>query len=113
MGSIGVEIVDICLEDSEQMVVIADEQMVQALAAHRTDEPFTDGIGARRTKRGLDDFNLGPSGDRSEMLPILLVVIANKVFWALTEWRGFPQSLGYPSVGRMARHTEMYHPPRT
>jgi hypothetical protein len=112
MGSASVEIRDICREHGEQMVVIPDEQMVQALTAERTDEPLTDCIGTRRTERGFNDLNPAASSHRGKMLPILLVVVSDEVLGATTKRRGFTLLLGNPGIGRVARYAQMNHPPR-
>ena len=50
MWSILIVVLDISFHHLEQMFLIKNEQVIQTLAAHGTDEAFTHGVGFGRTK---------------------------------------------------------------
>src|SRR5690349_10478807 len=99
MGSTGIEILNIGFQDAEQVAFIADQQMIQTLAANAADKSFTYRVRARSTKRRFNDINLGASGHCGKMLTIFLVIIAHQMLGTLPEWGGFSQLLSHPFVG--------------
>ena len=72
MGATSIEILDVGFQQAVQMAFIADEQMIQTLAANAADKAFTNRVGARGTKRCFDDLNLGTSDDGGKVLTIFL-----------------------------------------
>src|SRR5258706_11243113 len=113
MGSTSIEILDIGLQQAKQMAFIADEQMIQTLAANATDKSFTDRVGARGTKRCFDDVNLGTSGYCGKVLTVFLVIIADQRLGTLPERGGFAQLLSHPFVRRVTSHADVDDPART
>src|SRR5947209_7527360 len=112
MGATSIEILDVGFQQAEQMAFIADEQMIQTLAANAADKSFTNRVGARGTKRCFDDLNLGTSGHRGKVRTVFLVVIADQVLGTLSEWGGFSQLLSHPFVGGVPGHADVDDPAR-
>src|SRR3954447_3926285 len=112
MGSTGIEILDVDLQQAKQMAFIADEQMVQTLAANAADKAFTNRVGARGTIRCFDDLNLRASSDGGKMLTVFLVIITDQMLGTLPERGGFTQLLSDPFVGGVTGHADVDHPAR-
>jgi hypothetical protein len=58
MGSGVIEVGHIGLEDAGELLLVHDEQMVEALAAYAPQEPLTVSIGAWGVERGLQHLNV-------------------------------------------------------
>ena len=60
------------------VMLVDDEDPVQQLAAQAADEPFGDGVRARRLDRRRDDLYAGGSNDGVEDAAELAVVVAEE-----------------------------------
>jgi hypothetical protein len=71
---VGAELV----EDLLQVVLTADEKVVEAFASNRADEPLDVGVGLGRPDGRADDSNAGTIGDIVEDGAELRVVVAQE-----------------------------------
>jgi hypothetical protein len=113
MRSILIVVLDISFHHPEQMLFIKDEKVIQTLAAHGTDEPFTNGISFGRTNRRPHDIDRGSLGNRGKMLPIFPVVVPDEILGSLLKWRRFAKLLSNPSIGWMTGNAQMDNASRT
>jgi len=46
------------MEDALELLLMQDEQVIEALTPHTSEEAFTDGIGTRGVIRGFENLNV-------------------------------------------------------
>ena len=77
MRSCLVEVLHIGIEHPLQLLLLQDEQVVQAFFADAPQEPFTDGIGAFRVNRRFKDLDTARFRHTSKARPKLAIVITD------------------------------------
>ena len=75
MRSILVVVGDELGEDRPEVLLVEDDQVVEALAAERPDHPFRDSIRFRRPNRGADGVDADASGALAEVAAIDRIAI--------------------------------------
>src|SRR5712692_584603 len=113
MWSHSIEIRDIGTQDTMQLLLMDDQEMIQALSSHTPQEAFTDRIGSRRVIGRFEHLDATRCCDSSETKPELAIIIANKVLWRLSIRSRFPKLLCGPGVGRTSGHAHMNDFPRS
>src|SRR5258708_22902670 len=96
MGPGIVEITNVCGKDPEQVVLVEDDHVIEALAAYATEEPLAVRVHVGRAYRGLDDANSDGFSCALEVRAELIIPIANEESRALSESCGIPESLRPP-----------------
>lgn len=111
MRSSTVKVFYIGIEDALELLLLEDQQMVQAFLSHTSQEALADRIGTWGLNRRLEQ--LDATGDRhtSKASPKLTVVISYQVLWRLPIRSRFPELLGHPSIGRRSCHPHVKHLP--
>jgi len=104
-----VEVVHIRVEHAVELLLMQDEQMIEALTPYTAEESLTDGIRARGGIWGFKNLNVTRLRNPSEAHPKLAVVITDEVLRPRTIGGGFPQLLCSPSVSGIACHADMDH----
>jgi hypothetical protein len=112
MGSCLIEILDVGTQDTMQLFLMEDEQVIQALSPDTPQKAFTDRIGARCMRGGCEYLDVARCCNTSETGPKLALVITNELLRRVSIRSRLPQLLCGPSVGRRVRHTDMDHFPR-
>ncbi|HSH77073.1 MAG TPA: hypothetical protein VLA19_00915 [Herpetosiphonaceae bacterium] len=112
VGPLPVEVRHVFVENTPQVALAQDDDMVQALAPDAAEEPLTGGVLSRGPIGGPQLGDATRRRDPGEGLAILAVVIADQVARALVERGGLPQLLRDPGVGRVARHAHVHHAAR-
>ena len=99
MRTRGVEVRDLLLEDMWQMASAQEKQVIQALAPHAPQEPFTRRVlpGPAICRAQLRDADGGDAA--GEGRPVLAVVVPEQVSRALPDARRLTELLGHPGVG--------------
>ena len=105
-----VEIVHIGVEHSVELLLLQDEQMIEALAPHAPQKALADGIGSGSVIRGVENLNRTHCGHTSETGPKFPIVITDQMLRHLPKWRGFAQLLRHPGIGRRPCGADMDHP---
>ena len=95
-----------------KMPLAEDNNVVEALSAHRAKRAFTDRIQAGRARRDLHDRDPRSLGNGSERPAELAVVITNQIRRGLSERRCLSKLLGGARVGGMPGHIEVHDFPR-
>jgi hypothetical protein len=79
MRSSSVEVVHICVEHALELLLMEDEQMIEALTSHAAEEALTDGIGPRGVIRCFENLNVTRSSKPLETHPKFAIVITDEV----------------------------------
>ena len=109
MGPGSVEVVQIRVEHALELLLIQDEQMIEALTSHTAKESLTDGIGARSVKRSFENLDATGLGNPREGHPKLAIVITDKILRPHTKGGGFPKLLCCPSIGGRSCDADVDH----
>jgi len=107
-----VTVVDIFLQDVRDRALTDEEQMIQARAADRTEEPFAHGIGIRRANGCFEGLDVGASGHPGESRTILAVVVSDQVFGSVAKRCCLAQVLSNPGISWGSGHADMNHASR-
>ena len=91
------------------LLLMQDEQVIEALTSHTAQEALTDGSGARSVIRGCEHLDATRLGNPSEAHIKLALMIPDEVFRTSTKGGGFPKRFGRPSVGGRACHADVHH----
>jgi len=86
-----------------------DEQMVEALTSHTTQEALTDGIGTRGLIRRFENLDATCLGNPREGHAKLAIIITDEILRALAIRGSFPKLLSGPRVGGRSRDTHVDH----
>jgi len=92
-----------------ELLLMQDEQMIEALTPYTAEKPLTDGIRARGVIRSFENLNVTRLRNPSETHPKLAVVITNEVLRPHAKSGGFSKLLGSPSVSRISCHANVDH----
>jgi hypothetical protein len=107
MGSRSIEVGHIRLEDPRELLLMQDEQVIQTLAAHTPQKPFTARVGSRSPVGCPQELDPGPARHPPKERTELGVVVTDQEARRLPKGRRFSQLLGNPGIGRMASHPDM------
>jgi len=91
MWSCLVEGGDIRIEDAVELLLMQDEQMIEALSPDTAQEALTDGIGAGSVIGGSEDFNVARCCDSGERGSKFVIVIPDEVLRSRAKGSGFPK----------------------
>jgi len=80
MWSGSIEVLDIGVEDTVELFLMQDEQMIEAFTSYTPQEAFTDGIGSRGVIRRFENLDSTRSRNTGEVHPKLAIVLPKKVF---------------------------------
>src|SRR5215469_1493629 len=108
-----IEVLDIGTQDTMQLLLLQDEQVIETLAPntpqHTAQKAFTDGIGPWRVIGRFQDLDAAGLGNSRESHPKLAIVISDEILWPHTKGRGEASLLGSPRVSGRACHTDVEH----
>src|ERR1700730_1795384 len=104
-----VEVLGIGVEYSVELLLLEDEQMIEALAAHTPKKAFTDGIRSRGVIGCFENLDAARCCNTGEVHPKLAIVILKKVVRPLAIGGGFSQLLRDPGVVRRSCDAHMDH----
>ncbi len=103
---------DIFPDDVLSMPFAEDQDMVQAFAPDRTEEPLTQRIGFRRLEGGVEQFRVDAGNGAFKQHAIFVVIIANQEAGPAPETRCLTDLLSHPSITRSTRDGEVNHASR-
>ena len=110
MGSCPIEVGDIGIEHALELLLIQDQQVVQAFLSDAPQKAFANGIGSGSVTRGLEKLDATGRCHSAETGSILAVVITDQILGCLPIRGRFPELLRYPGVGRSSCHDDMDPP---
>jgi len=107
-----VEVGHIGIEHALELLLLQDEQMIEALTSHTSQEAFTDGIGSRGVIGRFENLDATGLGNSCKAHAKLAIIVPNEILRPHAISSGLPKLLGGPSVGGRARHAEVDHSTR-
>ncbi len=107
-----IEVLDISTQDTLQLLLLEDEQVIQTLASHTAQKAFTDGIGSRGVIRRFENLDTAGCGHARETGSKLAITITDEIPRSLSKGSRFPQLLCCPGIGRRASDAHMDDSPR-
>lgn len=112
MWSCFIEILDIGMQDTMQLLLIEDQHVVKTLSSHTQEELFTDGIGSWCAKGRFENFDAACGCNASETGSKLAIIITDEVLRRVSIGSLLSQLLCGPRVGRKPCHTHVDHSAR-
>ncbi len=100
MRSSSIEVLDIGMQDTMQLLLQEDEKVIETLSTHAAQKPFTDRIGSWWVVRRGEHLDAAGCGYASETGSKFAITIANEIVRRLSIGSRLPQLLGGPGVGR-------------
>ncbi len=112
MRSCPIEVGYIPIEHALQLLLIEDQQVVEAFLSYTPQEAFADRIGSGSVIGRVENLNSTCCRHTSEAGPIFAVVITNQILRSLSIRGGFSKLLCHPGIGRGSSNSDMDHPSR-
>jgi hypothetical protein len=97
---------DIGLEETMELFLLQDQEMIQAFWPDASQKAFTDGIGSWRRPGCLKRGDPTCCCHWCKMWLEFAISIPDQVFWGLPIRRGLPQLLPNPGIGGRAGHID-------
>ena len=102
-----IEVLDIGMKDTVQLLLVKDEQVIETRATHTQEKAFTDGIGPWCMVGRLQDLDAAGCGHARKTRSKFAITIANEILWSLSIRGCLSQLLRGPGIGRRARDLHM------
>ncbi len=96
MGSCLIEVGDIAIDHALELLLVEDEEVVQAFLPHTSGEAFTDSIGSWGMNRRFEDLDRARFRYPSKARPELAIVITNQILRRLPIRGRFPKRYAPP-----------------
>ena len=96
MRSCLVEVRHIRIEDPLELLLLKDQQVVEAFLPHAPQEAFTDRIGSGSVIRSLENLDITRCRHPSKTWSKFAIVITNQILRCLPIRRGFPERYAPP-----------------
>jgi hypothetical protein len=102
-----IEVLNVGMKDTVQLLLVKDEQVIQTLSPHTAQKALTDGIGSWRVRRCFQYLNAAGCGHARETGSKLAITIPNEILRRLSKRSCFPQLLCSPGIGRRSSDPHM------
>jgi hypothetical protein len=103
---------DVGVEHPVELLLLQDEQLVEALPSHTPQKALADGIGSRGVIRRCEPLAATRQRNPREVHPERAIVITDEVCGSLSKCRGFSKLLCSPNVTETACDADMDHSAR-
>ena len=107
-----IEVHDVGFEKAVQLLLLEDQEMIQAFSSHAPQKAFAHGICLGRPIGRAKDFDVTRRGHARKTRPECAVIIPDQIFWRISIWSCFSQLLRHPGIGRRSCHMHVNHLPR-
>src|SRR5258708_39030427 len=107
-----IEILGIGMKYTMQLLLLENEEVIEARSPHTPQKAFADRVGSGRVIRRFKNLDAARCCNTSETRSKLAIMITNEILRSLAIRSRLPQLLSSPSVGRSARHTYVNDFPR-
>ncbi len=104
-----VEVLNRGTQDTMQLLLLQDEQVIETLATHAAQKPFTDGIGPWCVIGRFEYLDAAGCGHVRETGSKFAITITNEILRRLSIGGCLSQLLCGPGIGRRAGDTHMDH----
>ena len=111
MGSGLIKVDDIALEKAVELLLMQDQEVIQAFSPHASQKAFTDSIRLWRSIRRSKHFDATCCCHSCKTRPEFAIIIPNQICWRLPIRSRLPQLLRDPGIRRRSRHIHMDHLP--
>jgi hypothetical protein len=112
MWSSLIEIENIPIEKTVELLLLEDEKMIQAFSSHASQEAFTDGIRLWSPVWRSKYLDATCCCHACKIRPEFAIIIPDQIFGRLPIRSCLPQLLRHPGIGRRACHIHMDDLPR-
>ena len=106
-----VEVDHISVEHAMELLLMQNQQVIQAFLPHTTLEAVADGVGSWRVIGGFEQLDATGRRHMSEARPKFGIVIPNQVLGRMPIRGGFSQLLCHPGIGWRSCHAHVDHLP--
>jgi hypothetical protein len=106
------EVHHVGFEKAVKVLLMEDQEMIQAFSSHAPQKAFAHGICLRRPIGRAKDFDVTCRGHVCKTLPEFAVIIPDQIFWRISIGSCFSQLLRNPGIGRRSGHIHVNHLPR-
>lgn len=100
MRSGSIKVLNIGAQGTLQLLLLQDQQVIEALPSHTAEKPLTDGIGSRGVIGRFQDLDAAGLGNPHKGHAKLAIVIPDEILRPNTKGRGFAKLLGRPRGSR-------------
>ena len=107
MGSSLIKVENICIEEAMELLLLENEEVIQAFSSHAPQKTLTDCIGLRGSIRRSKHLDATGGCHSGKIRPEFLVIIPDEVCRRLSIRSRLSQLLCDPNVGRKSRHTHV------
>ena len=97
------------MEHALELLLLKDQQVIEAFLPHTPQKAFADGVGAFRMNRRFEDLDGARCRYTSKTRPELALVITDQVLRGLSIRGGFSQVVRHPGIGRGSWDCDMDH----
>jgi len=104
-----IEVLGIGMQDTIQLLLLQDEQVIETLATHTAEEALADGIGTWSMIGRFENFDATGLGNPREGHAKFAIVIPDEIFRPHTKGGGEPSLLRRPSIRGRACHADVNH----
>ena len=112
MRSSLIEVHNICLKETIELLLMQDQEMIQAFSPHTPKKAFTDGIRSRSPVRRSKYFDATRGSHARKTRPKFAVIIPNQISWFFPIRSRFSQLLRNPGISGRTGHIHMDDLPR-
>jgi hypothetical protein len=89
-----VEVLDIRVEYALELLLLQDEQVIEALTTHTPQKAFADGIRSRSVRRCSENLDVTCFRNPREAQSKLAIVLPNEILRTRSRGGGFPKRYG-------------------
>ncbi len=104
MRSSLIEVHHVCLEETIELLLMQDQEMIQAFSPHASQKAFTDSIRSRSSVRCPKHFDATRGSYTRKTRPKFAVIIPNQILWFCSIRCRFSQLLRNPGIGGRSGH---------
>ena len=98
------QVLHIVLEKAVELLLIQDEEVIQAFSPHASQKTFTDGIRSRSSVWRAKHLDATRGCYTRKTRSEFTIIVPNQVFGCLSIRSRFPQLLRDPGIGRSSCH---------
>ncbi len=110
MWSCPVEVRDIPIEHTLELLIVEDQQVVKAFVSHAPQKAFANRVSSGSVIWCFKNPNRTRCRHPSKTGPKFTIVITYQILRCLPIGRGFSQLLRHPGIGRGSSDSDMDHP---
>ena len=107
-----IEVHYICVEETVELLLMQDQEVIKAFSPDAAQKALTDGICSWSLKRRSKHFDATGCCHTCKTRPEFAIVISNQIPGSFPIRSRLSQLLGHPAIGRRLRHPHMDDLPR-